>query len=941
MRPVLDRARAGAATVHLDTEHDEAKDLGYELLRRLGRDHPDVQLGCVVQAYRKDSYADLHDLVAWSATDLHVPLRIRLVKGAYWDHEEIVANVGGLAVAGVRAQGRDRRQLRALHAVPARPPRRGAGRVREPQPALPRLRGRVRRSGAASPTRRRAADAVRHGRADAGRARPRWASALRVYAPVGELVPGMAYLVRRLLENTSNESFVRHRFAEGRDLDELVARAGRSTSVDSTSRRAAPLRPATDPAAPAPFTNEPVAELRRAGAACRAHAVAVARCRRIELGFVGARRSSTAQRGRDRPRRSSRSIPAASTASCAGVAGADRRASTPRSTSPRPRGRRGGARRGRSGPRCCSGRRDGCGPRRAELAALEVLRGRQAVGRGRRRRVRGDRLLRVLRPRGAPPRRGGARRRTGRPARPTVSLPAARASASVIAPWNFPLAIPTGMIDRRARHRQRRDVQAGRADARHRLRLVEVLARGRRAAGRARASCPAPARTSAPASSSTRRGVHRRSPAPRRSAWRSTRRRRRSDPGSARSSGSSPRWAARTRSSSTPTPTSTRRSRRSCTARSAYAGQKCSAASRVIVLDRVYDELVDRLAGAAAVVRGGPAQDLRTVCGPLIDADALRARCAAISRWRTRRATSSSSVRRRPPAAGTSGRCSPSPMTPVRRSRPTRSSGRCSPCCAPGTSTTRSPSPTTPTTRSPPACSPARRHGSPMRRARSGPATCTSTGASPARVVGRQPFGGFGAVRRGLQGGWARLPAAVRRAPRGHREHHPPGLRTATRRGRGDASGVTAGSVLDRRVGPRKEQRFVTVDAPADEPWWRATVAADVDDLTPPLGLTDVTAPDDDPVTDSCLHGDHLLDDALEVPSLSNVCSTPLGPRNGQGRGRSVASAGSRCRRGARTTELRVRSTRSSSRICSSASSSSATVPVRRCTSASGSPLTM
>ena len=45
---------------------------------------------------------------------------------------------------------------------------------------------------------------------------------LRVYAPVGELVPGMAYLVRRLLENTSNESFVRARFAEGRALDELV-----------------------------------------------------------------------------------------------------------------------------------------------------------------------------------------------------------------------------------------------------------------------------------------------------------------------------------------------------------------------------------------------------------------------------------------------------------------------------------------------------------------------------------------------------------------------------------------------------------------------------------------------------------------------------------------------------------------------------------------------
>src|SRR2546430_259064 len=44
---------------------------------------------------------------------------------------------------------------------------------------------------------------------------------LRVYAPVGELVPGMAYLVRRLLENTSNESFVRQKFAEGRALHQL------------------------------------------------------------------------------------------------------------------------------------------------------------------------------------------------------------------------------------------------------------------------------------------------------------------------------------------------------------------------------------------------------------------------------------------------------------------------------------------------------------------------------------------------------------------------------------------------------------------------------------------------------------------------------------------------------------------------------------------------
>ena len=37
---------------------------------------------------------------------------------------------------------------------------------------------------------------------------------LRIYMPYGELIPGMAYLVRRLLENTSNDSFLRASFSE-------------------------------------------------------------------------------------------------------------------------------------------------------------------------------------------------------------------------------------------------------------------------------------------------------------------------------------------------------------------------------------------------------------------------------------------------------------------------------------------------------------------------------------------------------------------------------------------------------------------------------------------------------------------------------------------------------------------------------------------------------
>ena len=45
---------------------------------------------------------------------------------------------------------------------------------------------------------------------------------VRVYCPVGDLVAGMAYLVRRLLENTANESFLGEQ-QRGTPIEELLA----------------------------------------------------------------------------------------------------------------------------------------------------------------------------------------------------------------------------------------------------------------------------------------------------------------------------------------------------------------------------------------------------------------------------------------------------------------------------------------------------------------------------------------------------------------------------------------------------------------------------------------------------------------------------------------------------------------------------------------------
>jgi RHH-type proline utilization regulon transcriptional repressor/proline dehydrogenase/delta 1-pyrroline-5-carboxylate dehydrogenase len=96
LRPLLARAREVGAAIHLDMEHDDVKDLTLALLRAIGAEQPDgPQLGCVIQAYRKDAWADLQALVAWACDALRTPLAVRLVKGAYWDAETVAARAEG------------------------------------------------------------------------------------------------------------------------------------------------------------------------------------------------------------------------------------------------------------------------------------------------------------------------------------------------------------------------------------------------------------------------------------------------------------------------------------------------------------------------------------------------------------------------------------------------------------------------------------------------------------------------------------------------------------------------------------------------------------------------------------------------------------------------------------------------------------------------------
>jgi RHH-type proline utilization regulon transcriptional repressor/proline dehydrogenase/delta 1-pyrroline-5-carboxylate dehydrogenase len=80
---------------------------------------------------------------------------------------------------------------------------------------------------------------------------------VRVYVPFGELLPGMAYLVRRLLENSSNDSFVRK---AGEAIDASILLASPHTfEIPAPSRESVP-DVADESESMTPFINEPEAD---------------------------------------------------------------------------------------------------------------------------------------------------------------------------------------------------------------------------------------------------------------------------------------------------------------------------------------------------------------------------------------------------------------------------------------------------------------------------------------------------------------------------------------------------------------------------------------------------------------------------------------------------------------------------------------------------------
>src|SRR5437773_1197857 len=215
LRPLLRRARELGAFINFDMESYAHKNGTLELFKTVFmeeefKDWPHA--GIVIQAYLRDSDADLRDLIEWGRAR-GTRFAVRLVKGAYWDYETTKSRQNGwdcpvylhkpesdanfetltrllLENESIVTSAFGSHNVRSIAHAQAFAEELGIDRSRFEFQLLYGMAGPIKRA------------LVEMG------------YRVREYSPVGELLPGMSYLVRRLLENTSNEGFLRAKFSE-------------------------------------------------------------------------------------------------------------------------------------------------------------------------------------------------------------------------------------------------------------------------------------------------------------------------------------------------------------------------------------------------------------------------------------------------------------------------------------------------------------------------------------------------------------------------------------------------------------------------------------------------------------------------------------------------------------------------------------------------------
>jgi RHH-type proline utilization regulon transcriptional repressor/proline dehydrogenase/delta 1-pyrroline-5-carboxylate dehydrogenase len=286
LRPILRAARASGAHIHVDMEDRRLRDLTLRIFMELGEEpefRHERNFGIVLQAYLRDAETDARRLIAW-ARRRGTPVTVRLVKGAYWDYETAHAELEHWPVPVFQTKPETDASFERLTRL-----------LLEDAESIDLAVGSHNIRSIAHALAARDARGLAQGRVEFqalyGMAQPlvraltERGERVRIYMPFGELIPGMAYLVRRLLENTSNESFLRRGFAEGESPAALLANPETITATPIATL-------------PQEFDNEPHADFSRPDV--RADVAAALAAVRPRLGadqplVIGGRRVETAE----------------------------------------------------------------------------------------------------------------------------------------------------------------------------------------------------------------------------------------------------------------------------------------------------------------------------------------------------------------------------------------------------------------------------------------------------------------------------------------------------------------------------------------------------------------------------------------------------------------------------------------------------------------------
>ena len=224
LREIYKKAVEYNAFVYVDMEDASLVDITLDVVKGLiGSDefksYP--HFGIVLQAYLRRTEKDLYDMINFCTVNKR-QLGVRLVKGAYWDMETIVSRQKGWEIPVWQKKPSSDANYEKLSRIlldnhNTVTPAFASHNIRSlahaivyaEQKNIPKANFEIQTLyGMGTPIR----DLFKNE-----------GYLVREYCPIGDLLIGMGYLVRRLLENTSNEGFVRKTMHEDHSFDELLS----------------------------------------------------------------------------------------------------------------------------------------------------------------------------------------------------------------------------------------------------------------------------------------------------------------------------------------------------------------------------------------------------------------------------------------------------------------------------------------------------------------------------------------------------------------------------------------------------------------------------------------------------------------------------------------------------------------------------------------------